>query len=39
VFTIKVTWFTTFFHLLYLPVSLVKSKGQIKIVYMEELWG
>jgi hypothetical protein len=39
VFTIKATWFTTFFLLLYLPLSLVKSKGQIEIVYMAELWG
>jgi len=35
---IRATWFTTFFLLLY-SLSLVRTKGQIENVYVEELWG
>lgn len=38
-FIIRATWYSTFFLLLYLPLSLVKTKGQTEIVYMEGLWG
>jgi len=36
-FIIRVTWYCTFFLLLYLPLSVVKTKGQTAIVYKEEL--
>jgi len=38
-FVIWATQFTTFIFLLYLPLALVKTMGQIEITYMEELWG
>jgi hypothetical protein len=37
-FIIRVHPFSTFILLLYLPLSLVKTKGQIEIVYVDELW-
>jgi hypothetical protein len=38
-FVIQAPHFTTFFLSLYLPLALVKTMGQVKITYMEELWG